>query len=54
MHKSIQEFHEWCKEHSKNPILITSLDEYNNLRGWQSKYIGRRVQVNADNTISII
>lgn len=52
--KSIQKFHEWCKEKGKNPLLVISLDEYNTERGWKSKYIGRRVQVNADNSITII
>lgn len=54
MHNTIQAFCDWCKKYGKSPFLITSLDEYNSFRGWQSKYIGRRVQVNADNTTSII
>lgn len=54
MHDAMTEFQNWCIEHGKKSYLMSSFEEYNKERGFKSKYIGRRIQVNADGRYKII
>ena len=54
MNNSISEFKSWCEKHNKDPRLESSLNEYNKQRGWKSRYIGKEVHVNADNSIEFV
>lgn len=52
--QSIRSYVTDCSEQGKNPKQTETLDAYNKSRGWHSKYIGKRVQLNPNGSITLV